>query len=192
MIVRPTDSGDKQRHHLVADQLVDDRVVADEHLRGGAVEAVEQSRVRAGLEPFAQCGRTAHVGEEDGDVYLRPTRRNSLTASRTQVGVLARLMKSKQPYQFAAESAERIMADFATRRAGQVTEERVHHAKRAMSLDQNFPPELFGLRRRCGLCSHPVLASRSDGLLADGGKPSGAGSLSRTGSTHPKSTSVVF
>src|SRR5260370_23535271 len=67
-------------------------------------------------------------------------------------------MKSKQSYQFAAESAERIMADFATRRAGQVTEERVHHTKRTMSLDQNLPPELFGLRRRCGLCSHPVLA----------------------------------
>src|SRR5712692_9204087 len=110
------------------------------------------------MEPFAQCGRTAHVGEEDGNVYRRPIRRNSLTASRTQVGVLARLMKSKQPYQFAAESAERIMADFATRRAGQITEERVHHAKRTMSLDQNLPPELFGLRRRCGLCSHPVLA----------------------------------
>jgi hypothetical protein len=46
----------EERHHLVADQLVDDRVVSQQRLRRGGVEAVEQGRKVGGDGLLAESG----------------------------------------------------------------------------------------------------------------------------------------
>ena len=62
---------DEQADDLVADELVDQGVVFDEHLRPGLVEAVDQGAERRPGRSFGQFRRAPHVGEQHRELDLR-------------------------------------------------------------------------------------------------------------------------
>jgi hypothetical protein len=56
-------AGHDERHHLVAYELVDHRVVAQQSARRRQVETVQQRGHIPGPGPLGKRGGTAHVGE---------------------------------------------------------------------------------------------------------------------------------
>jgi hypothetical protein len=71
-ILGAANSRDEERHHLVADQLVDDRVMLGKRFGRGMLEAVERGGKSLRAKLLAQRRGTSHVGEEHRDIHLRP------------------------------------------------------------------------------------------------------------------------
>jgi hypothetical protein len=61
---------EEHRDQLVADELVDEAVVVEDHRRGGVVEAVHELAEVGGRHPLGERRRAADVGEEHGDLDL--------------------------------------------------------------------------------------------------------------------------
>jgi hypothetical protein len=75
-ILGAANSRDEERHHLVADQLVDDRVMMDKRFGRGMVEAVERGGKSLRAKLLAQRRGTSHFGEEHRDIHLPPPTRS--------------------------------------------------------------------------------------------------------------------
>ena len=78
-----------ERHHLVADQLVDDRL-GEQDVLGAAVEAAQQRAHLLRVALLGEAREAADVGEEDAGVGRHPARRCRLDAGRAEVRALAR------------------------------------------------------------------------------------------------------
>src|SRR3984893_5915425 len=87
-ILKATDAPDEERHHFVADELVDDRVVAHQGSCSNDVEPVQQRCEVSSTGPLAKPGGTTYVGEQDGDVDLGSTGGKRITAAGAQAGVV--------------------------------------------------------------------------------------------------------
>jgi hypothetical protein len=111
-ILEPAVHRQVERHHLVADQLVDDRLREEDSLRAG-VEAAQQGADRLGIGLLGEPGEPTQVGEEDADLGRHPTRRRRLDAGIAEGRVLARGAVAEGLDQAAAEAGEGRAADSA-------------------------------------------------------------------------------
>ena len=68
------EAGDEQGGDLIADQLIDECVPADQHVDRGFVEPVHQPAELERRHPFGDGRRAAHVDEEHGQLDLRAAR----------------------------------------------------------------------------------------------------------------------
>ena len=140
---RPGEARHEKSHHLVADQLVDRRLVAHQRLGRHAVEPVERRRECGRTELLRERGRAAHVSEQDGGLDLRAAGRQLLAAERAQHGVLARRPEAHRTADMAAEAAEGVVADLAARRAGQQMHQLPQALERRVPLHERRAPDFL-------------------------------------------------
>src|SRR5690606_15565224 len=140
--IRPGKAGDEKRHHLVADQLVDGRVAADQDLGCGIVEAVERRREFFRPQSLRKFGRAAHIGEQDSQLNLRAAKRHLLTAEGAKARILFRRNHTDGAAEKAADAAERVVAPLAARRSGKQAPEAGHEFFPKMPVPEDFSPLL--------------------------------------------------
>jgi hypothetical protein len=103
---RPQELRQVERHHLVTDELVDDRGSRQDP-RSDGVEPVEQLRDVAGRHLLRERREAADIGEQDADFHLHPTDRRLLEACVAEVRVLARRAEPEASHDLPANSAVR-------------------------------------------------------------------------------------
>src|SRR4029079_4014698 len=99
---------------LVTDELVDQRVVLDEHLARDGVEALHQPRELHRPELARELARAANVREQEGAVDLGAAHvhtREAIQASLTDVRVLLPRCEAVAAEEETADAAERGRAD---------------------------------------------------------------------------------
>ena len=141
-VVQAADAPHEQRHDLVADQLVYHRVVPDEGLGGGCIEAGQHLCERPGRHPLTECRRSAYVGEQDGDVDLRAACRERVTTAGAEVWILARGPKPRHSQDPAADAAEWVVAKLAARRRRHVAEDVTGSDQWSVTVAQHTTPRL--------------------------------------------------
>jgi hypothetical protein len=148
-VVGTGDALHEEGHHLVADQLVDHRVMAQKRARRGDIEPVERSGEIGGDTALAERDGTPNVGEKHGDVDLCPAYRQCIATTSAQIRVLARRAEPDAGKQAADGAAERVVAQLASRRRGQMTKHVSRLDQRGMAVDQDLVP-----RRLDDLAAH--------------------------------------
>ena len=101
-VVAMGDRRAEERHHRIADMLVDGAAIArDDRFRPG-IEGLDQAAQILGIEPRGQRGEAAEIGEQDGDLaaFARGLRR------RAGAGLLGRRRRLGLGLGFAAAAAE--------------------------------------------------------------------------------------
>ena len=141
--------GHEQGDDLVADELVDDCVVLDEHPRRDVIEAVQQAPKRAGADPLRDGGRAADVGEQEAglDLGAALARLQDAEAERAVGRVLLPALPAQEVHQRAAQAAKWCRAHLAARLAGDVLEPRARARKTRVGPEQERPPHLLARSR---------------------------------------------
>ena len=67
LMVRTRDATEEQPDHLVADELVDEAVVAEDHVRRDPIERVQEGAELARAQPLADRRRPPDIGEQETD-----------------------------------------------------------------------------------------------------------------------------
>jgi hypothetical protein len=88
MVFGPTDTANKQRHHLITYQFVDDCVMTNQDFGRSSIEPIQQSGICTRVKFFAQRGGSPHIGEKYGNIHFCAARRQALAAGHAYVRIL--------------------------------------------------------------------------------------------------------
>jgi hypothetical protein len=88
-VVVAADRSAEKSHHLIADQLVERAVVAEDGARRQLVEPIQLGRDLGRRELLGEGSETTDVGKQDRDVARLPARGSQLVSERAEVGILA-------------------------------------------------------------------------------------------------------
>ena len=148
-VARSGDPSEEQPDDLVADQLVDEPVVAEDDLRAGAVEPVEEAAKLGWSHALGDPRRTADVGEEQADRDLRscqPFLAEVLDAVRADRRIARIATEADASKHRAADTLEWGQAQLAARRGREVPDH-ISEASQAGVLAGEDPSELVVWRR---------------------------------------------
>lgn len=89
-VIMPMQRRAKERHHFIADELVERAIVAKDRVAGDLIESIESHGDFRGIHLFHQRGEAADVDEHDRDVFGLPARGSELVSKRAEMGILPR------------------------------------------------------------------------------------------------------
>ena len=135
---------DEKTHHFVADQLVHNAFIVNQHLCCCPIELIQTLGERGGIRLLAQSGRSSHVGEHNSDVDLDASGRQAIEAELADVRILTGGLVSKEANHFPADATKGIQAKLASRIVRKVTKDPLRDLQGLMTLDeQSFPIDGF-------------------------------------------------
>ncbi len=168
-VVRSGDPRNEQTDGLVANELVEERVVLDQHVRGRPVEPVHQVAELRGTHRAGQTARASDVGEHQGqldlsaDAFMFPQLRHAEAAD---VRVLLPGREAEAPHDPSSRPTERRPALLAPRTRRDESEDRTG-IRAGMHARQEGAPLLLWTRERrhgrCALCQPGRSGSRHSG-----------------------------
>ncbi len=124
-VVVARDERDEQRHHAVAQELVDHAAVRVDRRRGRSVVRLQQLAKRRGRRPLSERRRAANISEHDADLELRAARmlHQRPEAGSTQQRVALGRPVPKEPGERPTDAMEWRGTDLASRGGGHVAPE---------------------------------------------------------------------
>src|SRR5919198_4259626 len=122
------EAGNEDADDLVADELVDDRVLVDQEPRRRVIETVHEPAEVGRAHLPGKTGRTTNVGEQHADVDLRPAvvRLERAEAEPAVVRVLLPGLPVDETHEAPADPVVRRRAELAARRRRNVPEQAAH------------------------------------------------------------------
>ena len=135
-----SDTLDEETHHFVANQLVHNAFVVNQHLRSCAIELVQTLGERSGVRLLTQSCRSSHVGEHNSDVDLDASCRQTIEAVLTDVRVLPGGLVPQEADHFPAHAAKGVQAKLAAGIVWKPTKDPLRDLQGFVTLDeQGFP-----------------------------------------------------
>jgi hypothetical protein len=145
---------DEDPDDLVTDELVDDRVVLDEHMRARVGESTHECPHLGGSHALSERRRATHVGAEVAAVDLRSggVLAQLLETRDAVVGVLWPGCPADPAHDPADRTAERAVTELAARIARHPAERSSHATKARIGPEQDRPGEPFAFVRIARAC----------------------------------------
>ena len=135
----------EERHHLVADELVDATVMVEDDLGGDGIETVEDRVELRRRKPLSKGRGSTDVGEQHGELDLGAAMvtRQEREAGIAHVRTLVRLALSDHAHHRRADACEGCRAHLAARLAWDSLEDPPAGSLRRMPVGEEVAPELL-------------------------------------------------
>jgi hypothetical protein len=105
-IIRASDTLDEETHHFVANQLVHNAFIVNQHPRGCGIKLVQTLGERSGVRLLTERCRSSHVGEHNSDVDLDASGRQTIEAGLTEIRALTGGLAPQEADDLAAYAAK--------------------------------------------------------------------------------------
>ena len=135
-ILGASDTLDEETHHFVADQLVHNAFIVNQHLRCCGIELVQALGELSGVRLLTQSRRSTHVGEHNRYVDLDASGRQTIETELADVRVLTGGLVSQEADHFAAQAAKGVQAELAAGIVRKPTKDPLRDLQGFMTLDE--------------------------------------------------------